>query len=199
MLSIEEIKKILPQRFPFLMIDRVLELKENEKLVAIKNVSIGEQFFEGHFEKEKVMPGVLIIEALAQAGIVFFYYSKKPALGSIYYLGKVEADLASGKDFSEVAKSYSKKSSLGNVTRGQLKKNLEDVVFSLGVGQCSKPVEVEDGTYVFSVKEKLAPSQKTIDEVKDKIAVILENTKIEKGLKEWIEGLKDKAYISIRE
>jgi len=91
MLSIEEIKKILPQRFPFIMIDRVLELKENEKLVAIKNVSIGEQFFEGHFEKEKIMPGVLIIEALAQSGIVFFHYSKRPAVGSIYYLGKVEA------------------------------------------------------------------------------------------------------------
>jgi 3-hydroxyacyl-[acyl-carrier-protein] dehydratase len=91
MLSIEEIKKVLPQRFPFLMIDRVIELKENEKLVAIKNVSIGEQFFVGHFEKEKIMPGVLIIEALSQAGIVFFYYSKKPNIDSIYYLGKVEA------------------------------------------------------------------------------------------------------------
>jgi 3-hydroxyacyl-[acyl-carrier-protein] dehydratase len=91
MLSIEEIKQILPQRFPFLMIDRVVELRENEKLVAIKNVSIGEQFFVGHFEKEKVMPGVLIIEALAQAGIILFHYSKKPQPGSIYYLGKVEA------------------------------------------------------------------------------------------------------------
>jgi len=91
MLSIEDIKKILPQRFPFLMIDRVIELRENEKLVAIKNVSIGEQFFEGHFTAEKVMPGVLIIEAMAQSGIVFFHYSKKPPLGSIFYLGKVEA------------------------------------------------------------------------------------------------------------
>lgn len=90
-LSIEEIKKILPQRFPFLMIDRVEELKEGERLVALKNVSIGEHFFAGHFEKEKVMPGVLIIEAMAQAGIIFYHYSKNPAPGSIYYLGKVEA------------------------------------------------------------------------------------------------------------
>ncbi|MFZ5800554.1 MAG: 3-hydroxyacyl-ACP dehydratase FabZ [Candidatus Omnitrophota bacterium] len=90
-LSIEEIKKILPQRFPFLMIDRVEELREGEKLVALKNVSIGEHFFAGHFEKEKVMPGVLIIEALAQAGIIFYHYTKHPAAGSIYYLGKVEA------------------------------------------------------------------------------------------------------------
>src|SRR3989338_1884819 len=91
MLSIEEIRRILPQRFPFLMVDRVIELKENERLVAIKNVSIGEQFFVGHFEEDKVMPGVLIIEALAQAGIIFFHYSKKAKLGSIYYLGKVES------------------------------------------------------------------------------------------------------------
>ncbi|MDP3143406.1 MAG: 3-hydroxyacyl-ACP dehydratase FabZ [Candidatus Omnitrophota bacterium] len=91
MLNIEEIKKILPQRFPFLMIDRVIELKENEKLVAIKNVSINEHFFEGHFPNEKVMPGVLIIEAMAQAGIVLYHYSKKPKLDSIYFLGKVEA------------------------------------------------------------------------------------------------------------
>ena len=114
-------------------------------------------------------------------------------------LRKVQADLASGKDFNEVAKSYSKKSSLGNVARGQLKKNLEDVIFSLGAGQCSKPVEVEDGIYLFSVKEKLAPSQKSIDDVRDKIAAVLTDAKIGKDLKEWIEGLKDKAYISIRE
>jgi 3-hydroxyacyl-[acyl-carrier-protein] dehydratase len=91
MLSIDEIKKILPQRFPFLMIDRVIEIKENEKLVALKNVSINEHFFEGHFPNEKVMPGVLIIEAIAQAGIVLYYYSKKPRIDSIYFLGKVEA------------------------------------------------------------------------------------------------------------
>jgi len=91
MLSIEEIRKILPHRFPFIMIDRVIELKENEKIVALKNVSINEQFFEGHFPDAKIMPGVLIIEALAQAGIILFYYSKHPKPNSLYYLGKLEA------------------------------------------------------------------------------------------------------------
>ncbi len=68
-LEIEDIKKLIPQRFPFLMIDRVLEASP-EKVVAIKNVSANEHFFVGHFPEQKVMPGVLIIEAMAQAGII---------------------------------------------------------------------------------------------------------------------------------
>ncbi|MDP2939375.1 MAG: 3-hydroxyacyl-ACP dehydratase FabZ [Candidatus Omnitrophota bacterium] len=91
MLDIEEIKKILPQRFPFLMIDRVIEIKENESLVALKNVTANENFFQGHFPEKKVMPGVLIIEAMAQASIIFFYLSKRPEGKPIYYLGKLEA------------------------------------------------------------------------------------------------------------
>lgn len=70
-LGIEEIKKIIPQRFPFLMIDRVIEASP-EKVVALKNVSAGEHFFTGHFPEQKVMPGVLIIEAMAQSGIVLY-------------------------------------------------------------------------------------------------------------------------------
>ncbi len=91
-LDIQEIKKIIPHRFPFLLIDRVIELRPNEKLVAIKNVSINEQFFVGHFPDEKVMPGVLIVEAMAQAGCVYFYYSKN-LLGKnvIYYLGRISS------------------------------------------------------------------------------------------------------------
>lgn len=91
-LDIQEIKKIIPHRFPFLLIDRVTEIEPNEKLTAIKNVSVNEQFFIGHFPDEKVMPGVLIIEAMAQAGCIYFYYSKN-LIGKnlIYYLGKVEA------------------------------------------------------------------------------------------------------------
>ncbi len=89
-LDIQEIKKIIPHRFPFLMIDRVIEVKPNERLVAIKNVSVNEQFFTGHFPDEKVMPGVLIVEAMAQAGCIYFYYCKN-LIGKklIYFLGKV--------------------------------------------------------------------------------------------------------------
>lgn len=91
-LSILEIKKIIPHRFPFLMIDKVIEIKPNEKLTAIKNVSINESYFVGHFPNEKVMPGVLIVEGMAQAGCVYFYYSKNlHGKNVVYYLAKVEA------------------------------------------------------------------------------------------------------------
>lgn len=76
MIDIQEIRKIIPHRYPFLLIDRVVELVPNEKLVAIKNVSVNEEYFAGHFPEEKIMPGVLMIEAMAQAGCVFFHYSK---------------------------------------------------------------------------------------------------------------------------
>ncbi len=91
-LNIQEIQKIIPHRFPFLMIDRVLECTPNEKLVAIKNVSVNEAQFQGHFPDEKVMPGVLMVEALAQAGCIYFYYSKNmEGKKLIYYLAKVTA------------------------------------------------------------------------------------------------------------
>ena len=91
-LDVFEIQKIIPHRFPFLMIDKVVELVPGEKLVALKNVSINEEYFVGHFPEEKVMPGVLIIEAMAQAGCVYFYYSKNlQGKEVIYYLAKITA------------------------------------------------------------------------------------------------------------
>jgi len=67
-LDIQEIQKILPHRYPFLLIDRVVDLTRKERIVAIKNVTINEPFFQGHFPNLPIMPGVLIIEAIAQAG-----------------------------------------------------------------------------------------------------------------------------------
>jgi len=67
-LDIHEILKILPHRYPFLLIDRVLELKRKQSIIAIKNVTINEPFFAGHFPELPIMPGVLIVEAIAQAG-----------------------------------------------------------------------------------------------------------------------------------
>jgi len=67
-LDINEIFKILPHRYPFLLIDRVIELTRKQRIVAIKNVTINEPFFNGHFPGQPIMPGVLIVEAMAQAG-----------------------------------------------------------------------------------------------------------------------------------
>jgi 3-hydroxyacyl-[acyl-carrier-protein] dehydratase len=67
MLDINKIKKMLPHRYPFLLVDRVLELVPKQKIIALKNVTINEEFFNGHFPEKPVMPGVLIIESLAQA------------------------------------------------------------------------------------------------------------------------------------
>ncbi len=74
-LDIEKILKILPHRYPFLLVDRVLELEKGKSIIAIKNVTYNEPFFQGHFPVKKVMPGVLIIESVAQAGGILLYHS----------------------------------------------------------------------------------------------------------------------------
>ena len=68
MLGIEEIMKTLPHRYPFLLVDRILEMEEKKRIVGLKNVTINEPFFQGHFPGHPIMPGVLIIEAMAQVG-----------------------------------------------------------------------------------------------------------------------------------
>lgn len=92
LMDVNQIKERLPQRFPFLMIDRVVELELGKRIVAIKNLSANEAFFEGHFPNKPVMPGVLMIEALAQAAGVlgFMTMDKKPLDGSIYLFAGVD-------------------------------------------------------------------------------------------------------------
>jgi len=73
--AIEKIMQFLPHRYPFLLVDRVTELEPGVRIVALKNVTINEPFFQGHFPGQPVMPGVLIIEAMAQAGGLLAYES----------------------------------------------------------------------------------------------------------------------------
>lgn len=93
-LRIAEILKILPHRYPFLLIDRVIEVDGDRRLVALKNVSINEPFFEGHFPGSPVMPGVLTIEAMAQAGAIMGLLHSKPEdvkNALVYFMGIDEA------------------------------------------------------------------------------------------------------------
>jgi len=76
MLDLKEIFKSVPHRFPFLLVDRIVEIHGSEKVVGIKNVSINEQFFQGHFPDRPVMPGVLICEAMAQVGAIFAHNAR---------------------------------------------------------------------------------------------------------------------------
>ncbi len=87
MMDVVEIRKYLPHRYPFLLVDRVVELNPGESIVAYKNLTVNEQFFEGHFPEQPVFPGVMLLEAMAQAaGILGFKtMDKTPADGSIYY------------------------------------------------------------------------------------------------------------------
>jgi len=93
-LRIAEILRILPHRYPFLLIDRVVEVEGDRRLVAIKNVSINEPFLEGHFPGAPVMPGVLTIEAMAQAGAIMGLLHSKPEdvkNALVYFMGIDEA------------------------------------------------------------------------------------------------------------
>ena len=91
-IDIQEILELLPHRYPFVLVDRVLEFTPGQRIVALKNVTINEPFFTGHFPNRPVMPGVLIIEAMAQAaGLLSF---KTPELnlskGSIFYFAGID-------------------------------------------------------------------------------------------------------------
>lgn len=91
-MDIYEVLQYLPHRYPFLLIDRVVDFEPGKSLVAIKNVTINEPFFPGHFPRHPVMPGVLILEALAQAtGILAFKSTDtKPDDSSLYYFAGID-------------------------------------------------------------------------------------------------------------
>ncbi len=88
MLDVNDIKKILPHRYPFLMVDRIIECDDDSRIVGIKNVTTNEPFFQGHFPEYPVMPGVLIVEAMAQAAcILALRILKREGHASILFTG----------------------------------------------------------------------------------------------------------------
>jgi 3-hydroxyacyl-[acyl-carrier-protein] dehydratase len=93
--DVSRIQELLPHRYPFLLVDRVLELEPNQRVLAVKNVTINEPFFQGHFPGHPVMPGVLVLEALAQAGGLLTQLSAAAAGAAsgeekLFYLVKID-------------------------------------------------------------------------------------------------------------
>jgi len=90
-LDVVKIQELLPHRYPFLLVDRINEFEPNKRIVGVKNVTINEPFFQGHFPGHPVMPGVLVIEALAQTGGILTQLSHRSgAEGKLFYLVKID-------------------------------------------------------------------------------------------------------------
>ena len=89
-LSIHEIMKLLPHRYPMLLVDRILEIEPLKRIVGLKNVTANEQFFQGHFPGAPVMPGVLIIESMAQCGAILFLQEMPDREKKLFYFGAVD-------------------------------------------------------------------------------------------------------------
>ncbi|MBA4390435.1 MAG: 3-hydroxyacyl-[acyl-carrier-protein] dehydratase FabZ [Syntrophus sp. (in: bacteria)] len=87
MVDINEIRKLLPHSYPFLLVDRIIELEPGKRIVGIKNVTFNEPFFTGHFPERPIMPGVLILEAMAQTGGVLAFKSFPGMEGSVFFTG----------------------------------------------------------------------------------------------------------------
>lgn len=90
-LDINEILRIMPHRYPFILIDRIVEVVPGEKVIAIKNLTINEPFFQGHFPNQPIMPGVLILEAMCQAGCFILMHTVEDPLKINMFLSSVES------------------------------------------------------------------------------------------------------------
>lgn len=126
--NIEEILEILPQRYPFVMIDRITKFTPGEKCTAIKNVAVNEPYFQGHFPGKPILPGVLILESMAQAGAFLVLYN-------------LEDPLSKGMFFSAVEKSKFRKPI---VPGDQIVLEMKLLKFRLGTAKISGKAYVDD-------------------------------------------------------
>ncbi|MDD5618814.1 MAG: SurA N-terminal domain-containing protein [Candidatus Omnitrophica bacterium] len=133
-----------------------------------------------------------------------FYFPDRVRVDSIFIgtenLAKEAYNkLRRGADFTAVQEEYSKRGNLGLVAKGQLRKEIEDVIFSLEEGKFSKPVETSEGYFIFLVREKLQPSARQLSEVQQVVYNMIWENKFNAKLKEFIQQLKTKSYISIKD
>jgi 3-hydroxyacyl-[acyl-carrier-protein] dehydratase len=142
MLDIEDIQRILPHRYPFLLVDRILELEPGMRAVGLKNVTINEAFFQGHFPGHPVMPGVLVVEAMAQVGGVLLL-SMTGNDGKIAYFG--------GMDKVRFRKPVLPGDTL--ITEVELLRNRGDIGKVRVTGRVNRQI-VAEGEYIFALVDR---------------------------------------------
>lgn len=152
MLDIEQIQSILPHRYPFLLVDRIVELDPGRRAVGLKNVTINEGFFEGHFPGHAVMPGVLVLEAMAQVGGVLLL-SMTGNEGKLAYFGgadkvRFRKPIVPGDTLITEVELIRNRGGVGKVkVTGRVDRQIVaegEFVFAL-VSRDTKPVEERDG------------------------------------------------------